>query len=530
MDTGAIILRGIIAALPILLAVVGTALRLRGWITALLALLPGAAAAALLAPELLPGLPASFPSALPTILEVCGIILGGLLLSRILDAAGAQKRIADWCSAASSHPSSSALLVVLGIEAFSETVTGFGVGIAIAVPILRHLGFGALSSATMALSGLVVTVWGGLSPGSLVAAQLAGLDLTEVGLATAWTVWPSSVLAGLVVVWIAHPDRRPGHLHLVEGAIAGLVLAGGIVAANALVGTPLAGALGGLATIVALLVRFRLGGDPTPAFDATMRRAVAPYGLLLGALLPLNLWLRIAGATGPVRYLASPALWLVVVALASLVWFGMDRAAARATAAAALRAWRPIAIVTVLYMTLGWLLTASGLSAAMAAALALLGPVSLALAPLLGALGGFLTGSNTGANAMFTGSASELSQLAGVSALGPVGAASQAGAVGTMCAPARVALAAGVAASAQQPGAAASAASLAEPDAGATAVSGEGPSPQDDVRRQDADADAALDEADPHSLGARLLPRMLAFNAVVVAALGLIAWLGATSA
>lgn len=432
------------ACVPLLVALVGTAARVNARVTALLALVSGCLVAAFLFPQPFAPLWGSFLGMLPTLAEVLCIILGGLMLSRILDAAGAPAHIAKWCEHASSHRSSAALLVVLGIESFCESVTGFGVGVTIAVPILRHLGFSALSSATMAMLGLVVTVWGGLSPGTIVAAELAGLDVTQLGIDTAWTVWPSAVVAGLAVVWIAHPSARPGHLHLVEGAFTGLILAFGILLANMTVGTPLAGAIGSLITVVALLIRFRLGGDRTPKPPAALVRSAVPYAILIGGLLPLNVAFRLAQITGPLHLLASPALWLLLVSAISVAWFAFPRSEVRAVVARTLHAWRPVAFLTTGYMVLGWLLTASGMSETIADAAARLGVGAVALVPVFGAVGGFLTGSNTGANAMFAGAVAHLGTVLGLSPSGIVGATSQAGAIGSAASPARIALAAGL--------------------------------------------------------------------------------------
>lgn len=433
------------AVTPIVIAIVGTAARLKARWTALLALAGAVLIAALVFPRPWDAIWGSFLGTAPTLLEVLCIVFGGILLSRILDEAGTQEQVARWCEQASRHTSSAALLVALGIETFCECVTGFGVGVTIAVPILRHLGFGALSSATMAMLGLVVTVWGGLSPGTILAANLAGLDITQLGIDTAWMVWPCAVLAGLAVVWIAHPSKRPGHLHLIEGGFAGLVLAAGILLANTLVGTPLAGAIGSLITIAALLVRFRLGGDPTPIPTRSLLRATAPYALLIGCLLPLNLLFRALDVQGPAHLLASPALWLNAISIASLAWFSFSGQQRAGLVRAGFDAWRPVAFLTACYMLLGWLLTSSGMSTAIADAAAGLGTGAVTLAPVLGAIGGFLTGSNTGANAMFAGAMGHLGQALSASPSAVVGAASQAGAIGSTASPARLALATGLA-------------------------------------------------------------------------------------
>lgn len=66
---------------------------------------------------------------------------------------------------------------------------------------------------------------------------------------------------------------------------------------------------------------------------------------------------------------------------------------------------------------LGILMAASGMAAYLAGALAEAGMAYLAAAPLVGAMGGFITGSNSGANAMFAATQAEIARSLGVDVL-----------------------------------------------------------------------------------------------------------------
>ena len=70
--------------------------------------------------------------------------------------------------------------------------------------------------------------------------------------------------------------------------------------------------------------------------------------------------------------------------------------------------------MTALFIALGVLMAASGMAAQLARGLAQGGPWYVLAAPFVGALGGFVTGSNTGANAMFAATQAEIAHALGV--------------------------------------------------------------------------------------------------------------------
>ena len=73
--------------------------------------------------------------------------------------------------------------------------------------------------------------------------------------------------------------------------------------------------------------------------------------------------------------------------------------------------------MTGLFIVLGVVMAVSGMAAQLAHALAQGGSAYVFAAPFVGALGGFVTGSNTGANAMFAATQAEIAQALGVAVL-----------------------------------------------------------------------------------------------------------------
>ena len=176
------------------------------------------------------------------------------------------------------------MLVVFGLVPFAESVTGFGIGVTVGVPLLLRLGHDVRRAAVLSLLGLVAVPWGALGPGTLVAADLAGLSLLDVGVRSALLSLPV-MLGSALTCWLVlrRGAERPGRLlaHLVAAA---LLLNGGILAANLLMGTPPAGIVGSLLVILVHLVAFKIAGSLVPAGPQVLR-SLLPYGVLTAGLL-----------------------------------------------------------------------------------------------------------------------------------------------------------------------------------------------------------------------------------------------------
>ena len=345
----------------------------------------------------------------PVLLEVLLIVAGGLLLSEVLRASGAQKALADWLLARAGSGTGAVLLVVHGITPFAESVTGFGVGVTIGIPLLAHFGLPPRKVVLIGLLGLCAVPWGSMGPGTLVAATMAGLPFKELGQASALVSVIPFVITGMAAAALASaPGRRwPA---LLQGLLSGLSLTAAVALMNTLAGTAPAGALGALLVVGWHLLRLRVSRADAgkPPLSAPGRRALAAYALLLGGVLAAAALLRALDLPAAWHGLASPGLWLLVAA----VFFTRGRPA-RPSLAKVWRSWLQVAPVTALFIVLGVLMAVSGMAAQLAQALARSGSLYLLAAPFVGALGGFVTGSNTGANAMFAATQAEIAQALG---------------------------------------------------------------------------------------------------------------------
>ncbi len=405
----------LLSALPVLAVIAGLLLGLRSLFAALLGVVLALAGCVLAFPLTAQAALQAVTGWTPVLVEVLLIVGGGLLLSEVLRAAGAQKALAQWVMGRTGEGVGAVLLVVHGVTPFAESLTGFGIGITIGIPLLAHSGLPARKIAVIGLLGLCAVPWGSMGPGTLIAATMSGLSFDALGVASAWISVVPMVVVGVAAAWLASDSGRRGAAML-QGALSGLLLAASIGLGNMLAGTSAAGALGALVmTVLWLWLGRRGAGSSTQAaapLNALGWRALAAYGLLLLGVLVAGVAVRAMQWSGAWHLLASPAVWLFVAA----AWFAKGLPTT-SSVQRVWHSWRQVAPVTGLFIVLGVVMAVSGMAAQLAHALAQGGSAYVFAAPFVGALGGFVTGSNTGANAMFAATQAEIAQALGVAVL-----------------------------------------------------------------------------------------------------------------
>lgn len=398
-----------LAASPVFSSILALGLGIRSLHAALLGLLAAVVAAIIAFPLGAAEIGVATLKWLPLLLEVLLIVGGGLLLSQVLAHAGAQAALADWIKGRAGTGVAAVLLVVHGITPFAESVTGFGIGVTLGIPLLVSMGLAPRQAAVIGLLGLCAVPWGSMGPGTLIAASLAGLGFDELGIASAaLSLLPFAINGGVAAWLVSAPGERPRALLLALASAVVLALAVG--AANLAFGTAPAGALGTFAIICLHLLRGARGSGE--ALAPIGRRALNAYGLLLGGVLVAGSLVRFAGLPQTWHYLASPALWLFVAAL----WFCAGRPPAEPLGKA-WKSWLQVAPVTGLFILMGIVMAVSGTAAYLARLLAEMGSGYLAISPFVGALGGFVTGSSSGSNAMFAATQAEIAKSLGANVL-----------------------------------------------------------------------------------------------------------------
>jgi lactate permease len=305
-----------------------------------------------------------------------------------------------------------AILIATGIGVVVESLTGMGVSLLVTIPLLLGL-FDKRAAIGIGLVGMSLMPWGALSISAHVGAKLSGLP---VELLQAWIAAVSGPVAfflpALCLLFAGRPSVTDGIVALVAGAVLGVAI--GLASRH--VGVEVAGVAGGLAVIVLMMALAPVKSGLATALSAPGLR---PYLILLAAVVAQKLAIAPLGSaglapvldTGRVQFaiLTSPGVALLVATLMT----------ARAElqlpflVGVARRAWRPVTAVA-LFMLAARLLVESGAIAELARGLGGLGRDGAAITvALLGAVGGFVTGSGVTGNALFMPSAAATGEVFG---------------------------------------------------------------------------------------------------------------------
>jgi lactate permease len=345
----------------------------------------------------------------------------------------------------SDDPRIVALLVAWFFVLFVEGAAGFGTSVALAAPFLVSAGFGRVEAVTIALIGHSVGVSFG-AVGTPVLAQVAVTPFTGLEIAAATGIyhglvgWLMPLVVMLLVTRTLPREARPGAgvwgwtlLAAVLFLVPYTLLATFIGPELPTLGGSLVGAAG---FVAALLVtrRLRSGGVAVPQTQgrsgiagavpdeagtpqpAGLLRASAPYLVLVAAVLVTRLVPDVRGTLSGITIAWQANVFGASVAplyhpgTMLLVGFAAGAAWQRAAAADVLQAMRhaalrlaPVTVALVAMLGLSRVMVHSGMvdALAVAAAFAAGGGWPL-LAPFVGLLGTFVTGSATASNILFT--------------------------------------------------------------------------------------------------------------------------------
>jgi lactate permease len=429
----------VVAGAPFLVA--GVALLGLRWpaVLAGVAALAVAIAGAVLWPGLSSsGLPVAFAAGLATSGSVLYVLFGGLLLYNVLSAGGAIGEVSRFLGRLEPEKEALALGVVVGVAPFFESVTGFGVAVVISAPILLAAGFSPLRAAVLSSWGQCAVPWGALGVGTVIGADLAGMSFAKLSDWSALLSLPLFPVYGVAAVVLAGGWgglRRRGLEAIVLGVFAGV----GTLLASLYLIPELSGVVGGLAATAAFLA-LRWGrlislGVPN--------RALLPYAFLLGLLALENVFasLRdVLSSLGPA--FAGPGLPLLISCAFAALLFGLGMANAVAALRGTFGQWLPTAGAVLTFVLAGQVVANSGAAALLASGAAGFGSIYPAVAPVVGALGGWLTGSNAASNALFMPLQQEAARSLGAPETLTAATQNVSGSHASLLAPQRVVLAA----------------------------------------------------------------------------------------
>lgn len=403
-------------------------------------------------------------------LWILAVVWPALLLYRLAASAGFD-RLSDAFAALLSRREERLLVMAWILPSFIQGVAGFGTPIAVVAPLLVALGWSTSQAVVYPLIGYHWSVTFGSMGSSF---YMASLTANLVGDAQSTLAAQAGMLLGVnalvaPIIILAMDGgfaavRRGLRLIVVAGPAMALTLFH-VVRVVPAVGSLAAGAVGLLAALgLVLLTRRRTA--PAPIERAALVPLI-PYGLLLVLALPVFLvpasrtWVGEhlvvapgfpATATGrgwttaavadytPFALLGHPGTFILGSALLATALFLALRRVKTVELREAVRSWSrslPNASTSMLFLAvLALVMVDAGMIAALATGIAdVAGSAYPLVAPVIGALGSFMTGSTTSSNALFAALQRQVAELIGVSPSVLVAAQTAGGNVGNSVAP-----------------------------------------------------------------------------------------------
>ncbi len=406
-------------------------------------------------------------------LDVLLIVWAAFLLYRVTDEAGVIATLGRALPRLTADRGMQGLLIGWAFASFLQGVGGFGVPVVVTAPILLGLGFSPLAAVlapsvghswsvtfgSLASSFQALIVASGL-PAAALAAPSAGL-LGLAGIACGWMVaricggsasgrrLAVPILTMGVVMGLAQFALAISGLWTIAGFGGGLAGLGvGLLLAGAYPGESSPGS----APVPAREIALALAGYAVLVVVTLAVQLIAPLraglgGLMLAARLPASETGRgfavAAGEAGPIVLLRHAG---AVLTYASLLAYAIYRGAGSYAPGAAGRiaagtagAVLPATIGIVSMVSLAAVMSQSGMTDTLARGLAGgVGALFPLASPWIGALGAFVTGSNTNSNLLFVPLQQRTAEILGLPTTRILAAQTAGGAIGSVVAPTKV--------------------------------------------------------------------------------------------
>lgn len=401
------------------------------------------------------------------------LLFPSLLLYQVLQSVGSMNELGLGIANLVPYRDLQVLLLVVGLAPFAESVSGYGVGTVLVIPIFLALGFTPSQAAMLGLLGQMAVPWGGLAVGTTLGAELTNLDPNILGARTALLTAPLPTIYGLVALTISGGFKAV-HRWWKIVVMVGITLSGALYLFSLTLGVELAGILSG---ILLMLFIFYCGkycgkknfyeighgksssskhsnGKEVNLSNLSFLRSIAPYIILTILLitsrliLPIRFWLQshyvlsipVINLTLPLLY--NPGFYLFIVTLISAQIYNLSSTELLKLLRLTLKQFAPGALAIFCFLSASQIMQSNGMTTTLGTTVSTFGNNYKWVASFIAAIGGWVTGSSVGSNALFSRLQLEVSRQSGLPIYLLMGGQNAASAHVTIVAPTRIILAA----------------------------------------------------------------------------------------
>ena len=421
--------------------------------------------------------------ALYGLFPICWIIIGAVFLFNVTVKSGHFEIIKNFMASITPDRRLQALLIAFSFGAFLEGAAGFGAPVAISAAMLVGLGFNPLYAAGLCLIANTAPVaFGSVGTPIIMASRVSDIPEMAISQMVGRTLPILSVVVPFYLVVLMSGFKRSMEV-LPAIVVSGVSFAFFQWFAANYIGPMLPDVLAGIASIISMMILlrywkpqvvWRFSEEPPQTLDSNLKysvgevtRAWSPFiimtlfiiawgldpvkgalnsiGILKFEIPGLNVIYKADGTPLAIKpfelnYLSAPGTALLFTSIIAIPLLGVTYSEAVKIYWATLKQlW--FSIVTIACVVgFAFIANYSGMSIAMAVALASTGVLFPFFSPILGWLGVFLTGSDTSSNALFCKLQYSSAESLGVDPVVTVSANASGGVTGKMISPQSIAI------------------------------------------------------------------------------------------
>ena len=421
--------------------------------------------------------------ALYGLFPICWIIIGAVFLFNVTVKSGHFEIIKNFMASITPDRRLQALLIAFSFGAFLEGAAGFGAPVAISAALLVGLGFNPLYAAGLCLIANTAPVaFGSVGTPIIMASRVSDIPEMAISQMVGRTLPILSVVVPFYLVVLMSGFKRSLEV-LPAIVVSGVSFAFFQWFAANYIGPMLPDVLAGIASIISMMILlrywkpqavWRFSEEPPQTLDSNLKysvgqvtRAWSPFiimtlfiiawgldpvkgalnsiGILKFEIPGLNMINKADGTPLAIKpfelnYLSAPGTALLFTSIIAIPLLGVTYSEAVKIYWATLKQlW--FSIVTIACVVgFAFIANYSGMSIAMAVALASTGVLFPFFSPILGWLGVFLTGSDTSSNALFCKLQYSSAESLGVDPVVTVSANASGGVTGKMISPQSIAI------------------------------------------------------------------------------------------
>lgn len=357
------------------------------------------------------------------------VILAALFTYNLTTESGSMKVIQDMLSAITTDKRILVLIIAWGFGGFLEAIAGFGTAVAIPAGILIAFGIDPIKASVICLiANTTPTAFGAIGLPVITLANVTHLDILHLSFIVTVQLLPLIILIPFVLVSMVGGGPKAIKGVGLTTLLSGLAFALPQVVVAKFVGAELPAIVGSIVCIAVTVVMAKFQGkkDPEALKDiphhstGALLKAWAPFILVFIIVLlasplvkpinealakvvtPLPIYTGTGAAPYTINWLSSPGTLIIIATVIGGLIQGLNLGKIFGILGrTAKQIWRTLITVCAI-VGLAKVMGYSGMTQSLAVTLvAIMGPAYPIIAPIIGALGTFITGSDTSSNVLF---------------------------------------------------------------------------------------------------------------------------------